>query len=137
MWRSRISERLRLMSYPLRLEGELASKLSRWLWLVKWLLAIPHFIILFFLWIAFALLTFLAFFALLFTGRYPRGMFDFNRGVLRWTGRVLYSSYSAFAPDESPPFTLKDVPSYPARLELDYPVTHRRGLPLIGWWIIG
>ena len=125
------------MSYPLRLEGELAPKLSRWLWLVKWFLAIPHFIILFFLWIAFGLLTFLAFFALLFTGRYPRGMFDFNTGVLRWTWRVLYYSYSALATDEYPPFTLKDVPSYPARLELDYPETHRRGLPLIGWWLIG
>lgn len=125
------------MSYPIRLEGDLSPKLSRWLWLVKWFLLIPHIVVLVFLWIAFAFLTFLAFFALLFTGRYPRGMFDFNTGVLRWTWRVVYYSYSALATDEYPPFTLKDVPSYPARLELDYPETHRRGLPLIGWWILG
>jgi Domain of unknown function (DUF4389) len=123
--------------FPIRLEGDLSPKLSRWLWLVKWFLAIPHFVILFFLWFAFGLLTIVAFFALLFTGRYPRGMFDFNTGVLRWSWRVLYYSYSALATDEYPPFTLKDVPTYPARLELDYPETHRRGLPLIGWWIIG
>ena len=62
--------------------------LSRWLWLVKWFLAIPHFIILGFLWLAFGVLTVVAFFAILITGRYPRGFFDFNVGVLRWTWRV-------------------------------------------------
>src|SRR5512132_686491 len=71
-------------AYPLRLTGELSPQLSRWLWLVKWLLAIPHFIVLFFLWIAFAVVSVVAFFAILVTGRYPRGLFEFNAGVLRW-----------------------------------------------------
>src|SRR4051795_476574 len=83
--------------YPLRLEGDLAPQLNRWLWLVKWALLIPHFILLFFLWVAFIALSVVALFAILFTGRYPRGIFDFNVGVLRgsWRG----GSPSRHAPD--------------------------------------
>ncbi len=69
---------------PIRVRGDLDPALSRWMWLVKWLLAIPHYVVLFFLHVAYVVLTIVAFFAILITGKYPRGLFDFNVGVMRW-----------------------------------------------------
>ncbi|MFE2647782.1 DUF4389 domain-containing protein [Streptomyces nigra] len=121
---------------PVRLNAVLDTPLSRWLWLVKWILVVPHFVVLFFLWIAFVVVSVIAFFAILFTERYPRPLFDFNLGVLRWSWRVAYYSYSALVTDRYPPFSLGEEPGYPTRLDIVYPEHLSRGLVLVKWWLL-
>lgn len=123
------------VAYPLRLEGRLDPDLSRWKWLVKWFLAIPHFVVLAFLWVAFVVLTFVAFFAILFTGRYPRSIFEFDVGVLRWSWRVVYYATNVLGTDRYPPFTLNAV-EYPASLDVAYPEHLSRGLVLVKSWLL-
>jgi hypothetical protein len=121
---------------PVLVRSQLDAPLSRWLWLVKWILAIPHFIVLVLLWIAAIVLTVIAGFAILFTGRYPRRIFDFNVGVLRWTWRVSFYATGVLGTDRYPPFTLRPVDTYPATLDVAYPAQLSRGLVLVKWWLL-
>jgi len=124
-------------AHPVRLDAAIDTPLSPWLWLVKWFLAIPHFVVLVFLWIGFVVLTFVAGIAILFTGRYPRGMFDFNVGVLRWTWRVaFYAASGGLGTDRYPAFTMGAEADYPATLDIAYPGELSRGLVLVKWWLL-
>jgi hypothetical protein len=119
-------------SSPLRLTGELDEHLSRWLWLVKMFLAVPHVVALALLWAALILTTVAAGAAILVTGRYPRPLFDFAVGVLRWTWRVGFYVWAALGTDTYPPFTLART-GHPAELEVEYPQRLSRALVLVKW----
>jgi hypothetical protein len=118
-------------SYPAAFEISYPAELNRWLPLVKWLLAIPHFIALFFVGIAAFFALIYAFFVVLFTGEWPRGAFNFVVGTLRWFYRVI--AYYHLMTDAYPPFSLEDDPQYPVRLNIEYPERVTRWRPLVQW----
>ena len=120
--------------YPIDFHVERQAEYHRFLPLVKWLLAIPHYIVLVFVGIArfFALIG--AFFAVLFTGRWPRGLFDFIAGTLRWGYRV--SAYVFLLTDEYPPFSLAEEPDYPVQIRIDYPEHIDNWRPLVHWLLV-
>lgn len=119
-----------------RLEARLDGEPNRGLWLVKWFLLVPHLVVLFFLWMAFWVLSVVALVAILVTGRYPRAMFEFNLGVMRWTWRVWFYGYGGLGTDRYPPFSLSAEPDYPATLDIPYPERLSRGKALVKWWLL-
>ncbi len=122
-------------SYPVRLTGERTEPLSSALWLLKWLLLLPHYIVLGVLWAGLCVSWLCTLVSIVITGRYPRVLFDYNVGVLRWTWRVGFYSYQALGTDRYPPFSLR-AGGYPADLEIVYPQRLSRGLALVKWWLL-
>jgi hypothetical protein len=121
--------------YPVTITGSFSDPPGRWQWLFKWLLAVPHYIVLYFLSIAASVVAVIAFFAILFTGKYPRSLFDFMAGYWRWTWRVNFYSYGVLGTDKYPPFTL-DKADYPADFDIVYPEKLSQGLVLVKWWLL-
>jgi hypothetical protein len=121
-------------SQPTALSGHLDVGLSRWLWLFKWILVIPHYIVLAVLWIAFLVVTVAAGVAILFTGRYPASLFQFAVGVLRWNWRVSFYAYGVLGTDAYPPFTLART-DYPAEFDVAYPAKLSHWKVLFKSWL--
>jgi hypothetical protein len=122
---------------PVRVRGGIDAP-SRRLWLVKWcVLAVPHYPILILLYLVYPLLTIVAGVAILFTGRYPRPIFEFNVGVLRWSWRVMNYRFPMNTTDKYPPFTLAPRDDYPGDLEVDYPERLTKSAVLVKWWLLG
>jgi hypothetical protein len=122
--------------YPVTVTGNLSAPPGRWLWLVKWLLAIPHWFVLVFLLLGAFFAWLIALFAILFTGKYPRGIFSYIVGVLRWCWRVSFYGYTVLGTDRYPPFSLDHDPDYPADLDVAYPEKLSHGLVLVKWWLL-
>ena len=120
-------------AYPVEFNVEYPEKLSRLLIFVKWLLAIPHFIVLYALAIAVEVVTVIAWFAILFTGRYPRGMFDFVVGVYRWQYNV--TAYASLLRDDYPPFSFESG-RYPVTYNIEYPEKLSRWLIFVKWLLV-
>ena len=115
--------------YPIRLDIQYAESLSR-LTFVKWILAIPHYLIIYALNIVFEIISLIAFFAILFTGAYPRSLFDFAVNTQRW--RMNLVGYVMLIRDEYPPFSF-EAGLYPVTFEVDYPTNLKRFAPLYKW----
>jgi uncharacterized protein DUF4389 len=120
--------------YPARVEVDYPQQLSRLLIFVKWLLAIPHYFALFFLILGAYVVLIISWFAVLITGTYPEGMFNYLVGVNRWYLRVY--GYLFLVTDAYPPFSLEDDPSYPIRMQVDYTPTIARWRPLVNWLLV-
>lgn len=119
--------------YPIRYDVAYPERLSRGLIFIKWLLAVPHYVIVYFLALAWEVVTFIAFFAILFTKKYPEGLFKFSVGVRRWQANV--SAYVGLLRDEYPPFSM-DAGQYAVVYEVDYPAELSRWLIFVKWLLV-
>ena len=120
------------VDYAVRLDADYYTEPpNRLTTFFRFFLVIPQYIVLVFLGIALLVVGVVAAFATLFTGRYPRSMFDFMTGVIRWSARVV--AYLLLVTDRYPPFSLADDPSYPVRVEFDYPEHIARWRPFVNW----
>ena len=120
--------------YPVDVDAQLLPEYSRFMPLIKWLIVLPHYVVLFFLAIGAMFVGFIAFFATLFTAKYPEGMWNYMVGVHRWAMRVM--AYQMLITDKYPPFTLQETPDDTIQLVAEYPEHVSRWRPLFAWLIV-
>jgi hypothetical protein len=107
----------------------------RWSWLYKWILAIPHLVVLLVLWVVLVVLTIVAWVSIVATGRYPEGIFGVNLGIMRWTWRVQLYAFT-LSTDRYPPFSLGPEPDFPGFLDIDRPERLSRGKVWVKSWLL-
>ncbi|MCB0869657.1 MAG: DUF4389 domain-containing protein [Solirubrobacterales bacterium] len=120
--------------YPVDVDAQLLPEYSRFMPLIKWLILLPHYVVLFFLGIGAMFVAFIAFFATLFTARYPEGMWNYMYGVHRWAMRVM--AYHMLITDKYPPFTLEETPDDTIQLVAEYPERVSRWRPFFAWLLV-
>ena len=123
-------------NYPVELVGEYQEGVNRFLWLIKWLLLIPHIVVLWLLSITTIVTTPLAWLAVIIMGRYPEFLWAYHTGILRWRWRVNFYSYEAGNTDQYPPFAFESREDYPADLVIEYPESSSRLTGLFRWLLI-
>ena len=124
------------VAYPVELVGEYQEQVNRFLWLIKWILLIPHFIVLWFLSIPTIFTTPLSWLAVIIMGRYPSFLWAYHAGLLRWSWRINFYSYQAGSTDQYPPFAFQSREEYPADLIIEYPESSSRLTGLFRWILI-
>ena len=115
-------------------EFDRQDEYNRWLPLVKWLLVLPHWFVLFFIWIGAFFAAVASWFVVLFTGKYPEGIHRFITGTYRWTTRA--TAYAFLMTDRYPPFSFDDDDEYPARFDITYTEKIARWRPLVHWLLV-
>ena len=122
--------------YPLELSVEYTERPNRLLWIIKWLLALPHALVLMLLSLPMIVTPFLSWLAVLVLGRYPQFLWNYHAGLLRWGWRVNFYAYEVGNTDQYPPFSFGPRDDYPADLHLEYPETSSRLTALVRWLLV-
>ena len=133
-WLDQRSSGLPDLGYPVRLDVAHQPEYNRFLPLVKWLLLLPHYVVLVVLWLAGLFTIVASWFAVLITGRYPSGLFGFHVGLLRWSNRV--TAYLLLMTDRYPAFSLAAQPDDAVPTEVERPEELERWRPLVAWLLV-
>ncbi len=122
--------------YPVDLIGDYDDRVSRFLWLIKWILTIPHVVVLALLSIPLIVTLPISWLAVVILGRYPEFLWGYHAGLLRWSWRVSFYSYQAGNTDQYPPFSFHSRDDYAADLDIEYPETSSRLTGFFRWLLI-